>query len=62
MAVPQTLEDRLAQAMGADLAYVGSAFIATEEANANQSYMKKPDFGDYELIWADALESKVATS
>jgi nitronate monooxygenase len=27
-----------AQAMGADLAYVGSAFIATEEANAEQAY------------------------
>jgi nitronate monooxygenase len=27
-----------AQAMGADLAYIGSAFIATEEANAEQAY------------------------
>ena len=27
-----------AQAMGADLAYVGSAFIATQEANAQQAY------------------------
>ncbi len=27
-----------AQAMGADLAYIGSAFIATEEANAEQDY------------------------
>jgi nitronate monooxygenase len=27
-----------AQAMGADLAYIGSAFIATEEANAIESY------------------------
>jgi len=27
-----------AQAMGADLAYIGSAFIATEEANAAQAY------------------------
>jgi len=27
-----------AQAMGADLAYMGSAFIATEEANAAQAY------------------------
>ena len=26
------------QAMGADLAYIGSAFIATEEANAEQAY------------------------
>lgn len=27
-----------AQAMGADLAYIGSAFIATQEANADQAY------------------------
>lgn len=27
-----------AQALGADLAYIGSAFIATEEANADQAY------------------------
>jgi nitronate monooxygenase len=27
-----------AQAMGADLAYIGSAFIATEEARASQAY------------------------
>ena len=27
-----------AQAMGADLAYIGSPFIATEEANANEGY------------------------
>src|SRR3546814_14045599 len=27
-----------AQAMGADLAYIGSAFIATEEANAATGY------------------------
>ena len=27
-----------AEAMGADLAYIGSAFIATEEANAEQAY------------------------
>ena len=27
-----------AQAMGADLAYIGSMFIATEEANADQAY------------------------
>jgi len=29
-----------AQAMGADLAYIGSAFIATEEANATDRYKK----------------------
>ena len=27
-----------AQAMGADLAYIGSAFIATEEADAAEAY------------------------
>lgn len=30
-----------AQAMGADFAYIGSAFIATDEANANAAY-KQP--------------------
>ncbi len=29
-----------AQAMGADLAYIGSAFIATDEANAEEGYKK----------------------
>ncbi len=29
-----------AQAMGADLAYIGSAFIATQEANADQAYKR----------------------
>ena len=29
-----------AQAMGADLAYIGSAFIATEEANADKNIKK----------------------
>ena len=29
-----------AQAMGADLAYIGSAFIATEEANAVPAYKR----------------------
>jgi len=29
-----------AEAMGADLAYIGSAFIATEEANAQEGYKK----------------------
>ncbi len=30
-----------AQAMGADFGYIGSAFIATEEANADQAYKQK---------------------
>ena len=32
-----------AQAMGADLAYIGSAFIATEEADAEQAYKQAID-------------------
>lgn len=43
-----------AQAMGADLAYVGSAFIATEEANAVEDYKKmitECDSGD--IVYTD---------
>ncbi len=39
-----------AQAMGADLAYVGSAFIATEEANASAAYKKAIVEGEAESI------------
>jgi len=35
-----------AQAAGADLAYIGSAFIATEEANANPAYKQMVVDGD----------------
>ena len=39
-----------AQAMGADLAYIGSAFIATEEANASESYKQAIVEGEAESI------------
>ena len=39
-----------AQAMGADLGYVGSAFIATEEANANPAYKQAIVDGDADSI------------
>src|SRR4029453_19188600 len=35
-----------AQAAGADLAYIGSAFIATEKANANPAYKQMVVDGD----------------
>ncbi len=43
-----------AQAMGADLAYIGSAFIATDEANADEEYKKmitECDSGD--IVYTD---------
>ncbi len=46
-----------AQAMGADLAYIGSAFIATTEANAEQAY--KQAIVDYES--ADIVNSNLFT-
>ena len=39
-----------AQAMGADLGYIGSAFIATEEANANPAYKQAIVDGDADSI------------
>lgn len=39
-----------AQAMGADLAYVGTAFIATEEANASAAYKQAIIEGEAESI------------
>lgn len=42
-----------AQAMGADLAYVGSAFIATREANAEE---------DYKRMIVDSCASDIVTS
>lgn len=43
-----------AQAMGADLAYIGSAFIATEEANAEQSYKQAiVDFGADDIVYSN---------
>ena len=42
-----------AQAMGADLAYIGSAFIATEEANAEEAYKQAiVDFGAADIVYS----------
>ncbi len=43
-----------AQAMGADLAYVGSAFIATKEANAPEAYKKMVvDSGAGDIVYSN---------
>jgi len=43
-----------AQAMGADLAYIGSAFIATEEANAVEGYKRMiVDSGASDIVYSD---------
>lgn len=43
-----------AQAMGADLAYIGSAFIATDEANAEQAYKQAiVDCGADDIIYSN---------
>jgi len=44
-----------AQAMGADLAYIGSAFIATEEARANEAYKQAIVEGDASDIVGSSL-------
>ncbi len=45
-----------AQAMGADLAYIGSAFIATEEANATETYKRALVEGTAEsIIYTNAI-------
>jgi nitronate monooxygenase len=45
-----------AQAMGADLAYVGSAFIATEEANADTAYQQAIVEGQAaDIIYTDVI-------
>lgn len=42
-----------AQAMGADLAYIGSAFIATEEADAEQGYKQAiVDYGADDIVYS----------
>ena len=42
------------QAMGADLAYIGSAFIATEEADAEQAYKQAiVDFGADDIVYSN---------
>lgn len=43
-----------AQAMGADLAYIGSAFIATEEANAQDRYKEMiVESGASDIVYSD---------
>ncbi len=43
-----------AQAMGADLGYIGSAFIATEEANAEQGYKQAiVDCGADDIVYSN---------
>jgi nitronate monooxygenase len=43
-----------AQAMGADLGYIGSAFIATDEANADQGYKQAiVDCGADDIIYSN---------
>jgi len=43
-----------AQAMGADLAYIGSAFIATQEANAVQGYKDMiVEFGGEDIVYTN---------
>ena len=43
-----------AQAMGADLAYIGSAFIATEEANAEHAYKQAiVDCGADDIVYSN---------
>ena len=46
-------DERAAQAMGADLGYIGSAFIATEEADADQAYKQAiVDFGADDIVYS----------
>jgi nitronate monooxygenase len=43
-----------AQAMGADLAYIGSAFIATKEANADQAYKQAlVDYASSDIVYTN---------
>jgi nitronate monooxygenase len=45
-----------AQAMGADLAYIGSAFIATEEANASGDYKQMVvDSGAQDIVYTNLI-------
>lgn len=45
-----------AQAMGADLAYVGSAFIATHEANAAEDYKRMvAEGGSADIVYTDVF-------
>ena len=43
-----------AQAMGADMAYIGSAFIATKEANADEAYKQSlVDFAASDIVYTN---------
>lgn len=43
-----------AQAMGADMGYIGSAFIATKEANADEGYKQAiVDFGADDIVYSN---------
>lgn len=43
-----------AEAMGADMAYIGSAFIATEEANADQGYKQSlVDYAASDIVYTN---------
>ena len=43
-----------AQAMGADLAYIGSAFIATEEADADPAYKQMlVDYASSDIVYTN---------
>ena len=43
-----------AQAMGADMAYIGSAFIATKEANADEAYKQSlVDFAAIDIVYTN---------
>lgn len=43
-----------AQAMGADLAYIGSAFIATDEANAEEAYKQAiVDYNSSDIVYSN---------
>lgn len=51
-----------AKAAGADLAYIGSAFIATEEANAEEGYKQMiVDSGAGDIVYSNLFTGCTAT-
>jgi nitronate monooxygenase len=51
-----------AQAMGADLGYIGSAFIATDEANAEEAYKQAiVDYDSSEIVYSNLFTGCTAT-
>ena len=49
------------QAVGADLAYVGSSFIATDEANAPDAYKQAiVDSGAADIVYSDLFTAFTA--